>query len=136
MQGTAPPPVSPGSRKRRPPQPRERPVVEPAVDVDDVRNWPQERVRGGISAFFQIALGAPPPEEWDGEGGTVAQIRRAFKMNVNQRRRIKNVIPKTHNAILFGEDYDATRAPRAGTRSIAGPQRPRGIGREGKRSNG
>ena len=115
MKGTAPSPVSPGSRKHRPPQPKE----DLAVDVDDIRTWPQEKVRGGISIYYQIALGAPPPEEWDGEDGTVAKIRRAFKMNINQRKRIKNVIAKTHHAMLFGEDYDAARAPRAGTRSIA-----------------
>ena len=112
MQGTAPPPVSPGSRKRRPPQPKERPVAEPAVDDDDVRNWPQEKMRGIISGYYQIVLGAPPPEEWDGEDGTVAKIRRAFKMNINQRKRIKNVVAKTHHAMLFGEDYDPARAPR------------------------
>ena len=109
-------PVSPGSRKRAPQQRRRRKVPVPAAYKEvDCRVIPQREMRDCISSYYLAVLGAPPPEEWRGEGGTVSEIARALRLNKNQRRRVLNVIVRTHHAMLTGAEYDSMREFRAGS---------------------
>ena len=75
-------------------------------------------MRDCISNYYLAVLGAPPPEDWRGEGGTVSEIARALRLNTNQHRRVLNVIVRTHHALLTGAEYDSMREFRAGSVAI------------------
>ena len=60
-------------------------------------------------------LGVPPYEKWRREGDAVNKIALALRLNINQHRRILDVIVKTHYALLTGVGYDSMREFRAGS---------------------
>ena len=62
-----------------------------------------------LISLFYIHLGAPPPEEWNGEGGTVSKIVRALSCGKDQCRRVKEVITNYHFTILVGGEYNPQR---------------------------
>ena len=64
-------------------------------------------MRECISYFYLLVLHAPPPEDWNGEGGAVSEIQSALRLKASQRQRILNVIDATHHAHLTGEEYDS-----------------------------
>ena len=70
--------VSPGSRKRKPRQPR-KPVYDKLEWADfDSTKYPERKMRECISNIYLVILEAPPPEDWKGEGGTVSEIQSAL----------------------------------------------------------
>ena len=95
-------PVPPESRNRKTARPRKRAM--PAYDRSkwvhfDPQRMPQHKMRDMISVFYLSVLKAPPPEDWDGEGGAVSEICAALNMNRAQRQRVKNVIAATHSSL-------------------------------------
>ena len=64
-----------------------------------------EQQRQLISHWFVQMLRCPPPEEWSGEDGTIAQIIRDLRLEGAQRREVKSVIERTYKKCLKGEDY-------------------------------
>lgn len=57
-------------------------------------------------------LGSPPPNKWEGRGGTVSVIASAIHFSQTQRERIKKVITSTYESLTSGQDYDPSRVPR------------------------
>ncbi len=113
-------PVSPGSRKRRGPMKRN-------IFNYNKTKWahfdpsiiPQQKMREMISLFYLSVLKAPPPEDWNGEGGAISEICSALNLtNVSQRQRVRNIIADSHSALIAGVEYDSSRAYRPGTRAI------------------
>ncbi len=62
-----------------------------------------------LISFYYIHIGTPPPEEWNGEGGTVSKIVRALSSGKEQHRRVKEVIANYHFTILIGGKYNPQR---------------------------
>ena len=75
-------------------------------------------MRDCISSYYLAVLGASPPEEWHGVGGTVSKIACALCLYANQHWRVLNVIVKTHHALLTGAEYDSMCEFRAGSVAI------------------
>eukprot|EP00956_Cyclotella_meneghiniana_P020465 scaffold36269_cov40-Cyclotella_meneghiniana.AAC.2 len=106
------------ARKRRRKAKPKAPIVEEAIDSEHLA-ISQERIRSIISEYYHVILEAPPPEDWDGEGGTVYQIIEGLKMDKNKdRHKVRRVILKTHKALLQGDEYVAMREYRPGTTAI------------------
>ncbi len=78
-------------------------VEGPTLSIVDQRNF--------VSLYY-FHLGAPPPEEWNGEGGTVSKIVRALSYGKDQHRRVKEVITDYHFTILVGGKYNPQRKSR------------------------
>jgi hypothetical protein len=60
----------------------------------------------------------PPPEEWNGEGGTVSKIVRALSYGKDQRRKVKEFIANYHFTILVGGEYNPQRKSCTNTTAI------------------
>ncbi len=71
--------------------------VTPTLSEADQRN---------LISLYYVDLGAPPPEQWNGEGGTVSEIVRALSYGKDQGRRGKEVIANYHFTILVGGEYN------------------------------
>jgi hypothetical protein len=62
-----------------------------------------------LISLYYVHIGAPPPEEWNGEGRTMSKIERALSYGKEQRRKVKEVIEKYHFTILVGGKYNPQR---------------------------
>ncbi len=72
----------------------------PALSIADQQN---------LISLYYVYIGVPPPEKWNGEGGTVSKIVRALSYGKNQQRRVKEVIGNYHFTILIGGEYNPQR---------------------------
>lgn len=84
---------------------------EESEDVSQLGALNQQEERLLISLHFR-RLGSPPPNKWEGRGGTVSAIASAINFTQTQRERIKQVITSTYESLTSGEQYDPSRAPR------------------------
>jgi len=63
-----------------------------------------EAQRFGAILFFFISLDAPPPEEWDGAGGSVSFIRKKMDLPADAARSVRGHMEKIWTMLLNGED--------------------------------
>jgi hypothetical protein len=84
---------------------------EEVEDVPTIGKLSQMEERLLISLHFRH-LGSPPPDKWDGRGGTVSKIASAINFTHEQRRRIKEVIAATYESLTSGQRFDPSKAPR------------------------
>ncbi len=80
----------------------------------------EENVRKLVSLFY-IKIGALPPDEWQGRGGTMSKTMNALDMSVlaDERRKVERIITKTYHSLLHGEEYDEGRKSRKNLTAIA-----------------
>jgi hypothetical protein len=71
-----------------------------------------------LVSLYYVHIRAPPPEEWNGEGGTVSKIVRALSYGKEQRRRVKEVIANYYFTILIGGEYNPQRKSRTNATAI------------------
>jgi phage terminase small subunit len=71
-----------------------------------------------LISLYYVHLGAPPPEEWNGVGGTVSKIVSALSYSKFQRRRVKEIIANYHFTTLVGGVYDPQRKHRSNPTAI------------------
>ncbi len=73
----------------------------------------EENVRKLVSLFY-IKIGAPPPDEWHGRGGTISKTMNALDMSVlaDECRKVERFITKTYHSLLCGEEYGKGRKSR------------------------
>ncbi len=80
----------------------------------------EENVQKLVSLFY-IKIGAPPPNDWHGRGGTISKAMNAFDMSVSadERRKVERIITKTYHSLLRGEEYNKGRKSRKNLTTIA-----------------
>jgi hypothetical protein len=62
----------------------------------------QDDKRKLISLFY-VQIGAPPPEDWHGEGGMISRIFGALEMTVEVHRKVETVISDTYQSMCCKE---------------------------------
>ncbi|EJK60897.1 hypothetical protein THAOC_18686 [Thalassiosira oceanica] len=65
-------------------------------------------------AASSLMLRCPPPEEWNGENGSITQIMKDLRLKGSNRRKVKSVIEQTYEKYLNGEYYTGKVRPGAG----------------------
>jgi hypothetical protein len=78
----------------------------------------KEDVRKLIHLFY-IKIGCPPPEDWYGDGGTIAITIKALAMSDDKHRKVTRVITDTYHCLRQGDIYDKARASRNNVPTIA-----------------
>jgi hypothetical protein len=78
----------------------------------------QDDKRKLISLFY-VQIGAPPPEDWHGEGEMISRIVGALEMTVVDSRKVETVISDTYQSLHQGEIYDKGRISRKNKTAIA-----------------
>ncbi|EJK62102.1 hypothetical protein THAOC_17300, partial [Thalassiosira oceanica] len=79
-----------------------------------------ENIRGTVPntrtarATCSLMLRCPPPEEWNGENGSITQIMKDLRLKGSNRRKVKSVIEQTYEKYLKGEYYTGKVKPGAG----------------------
>jgi hypothetical protein len=68
-------------------------------------------IRRLISHFY-LNMNAPPPEKWNGQGGTIPHIMKCLLLATTQRNKVYRVLMRTYQALQNGEMYDPERNPR------------------------
>jgi len=84
------------------------PHINHMTTSDDALSLLHAEERNLISLYY-VHLGAPPPKEWNGVGGTVSKIVSALSYSKFQRRRVKEIIANYHFTTLVGGVYDPQR---------------------------
>lgn len=71
------------------------------------RDYQSRRV--AIGYIYMHTLGSPKPSEWDGTGGTVADISARLGLNHYQRKGVKEVLTRIVICRNLGIEYDGSR---------------------------
>ncbi len=95
-------------------------VLDNASSNGYVVKLDEENVQKLVSLFC-IKIGAPPPNEWQGRGGTISKTMNALDMSVlaGERRKVEWIITKTYHSLLCGKEYDEGRKSRKNLTVIA-----------------
>jgi hypothetical protein len=78
----------------------------------------QDDKRKLISLFY-LQIGAPPPEDWYGKGGTISRTVEALEMTAEERRKVETVISDTYQSLHREEVFDEGRISRKSKTAIA-----------------
>ena len=62
--------------------------------------------RLAIAYYYVHALGSPPAASWPGRQGTVATIRRTFKIPLGSSTEVRNVLIEVQRCLRAGIQYD------------------------------
>ena len=65
-----------------------------------------------LISHLYLNMNAPPPEEWNGQGGTIPKIMNMLELAKTQRNKVYRVLIRTYQALQDGEMYDPKRNPR------------------------
>jgi hypothetical protein len=95
-------------------------VLDNASSNGYVMKLDEENVRKLVSLFY-IKIGAPPPDELHGRGGTISKTMNALDMSVlaDECRKVERIITKTYHSLLGGEEYNEGRKSRKNLTAIA-----------------
>jgi hypothetical protein len=72
-----------------------------------------------LISLFYVHIGAPLPEDWHGEGGTISRIVGALEMTAEERRKVETVISETYQSLRREEVFDKGRISQKNKTAIA-----------------
>ncbi len=78
----------------------------------------QDDTRKLISLFY-LQIGAPPPEDWYGKGGTILKTVEALEMTAEECRKVETVISDTYQSLRQEEVFDKGRISQKNKTAIA-----------------
>ena len=81
-------------------------VVTPPETKNDDKIKSDKQIRALIASYYAVILNSPPPKEWQGRCGTVANIRNALAISKGSSRSVLNVLHQEWNAQSKAAIYD------------------------------
>ncbi len=72
-----------------------------------------------LISLFYLHIGAPPPEDWYGKGGTISRTVESLEMTIEERRKVETVISDTYQSLRQEKVFDEGRISQKNKTAIA-----------------